>query len=196
MYKNQPKKSFLEIGPGVGVCSLTLKKILNLDINWLMIPDEEPQWNAWRNKSSQDIYEKYDIQIKEAFVEMDDFDGSYDIIFMSQVMEHFIFNPVPVIKKLMSHLNENGVMCISLPDIIYNNPKNVEHYKDIPFYDDLSPREVARRTIINSFTHYHEYSCEEALELFEECGLECIDCHTNLPIHHFILKKKDSITSE
>ena len=48
---------------------------------------------------------------------------------MSQVMEHFIFNPVGTIRKLMSHLNEDGVMFISVPDIIYNYPKNVENYK-------------------------------------------------------------------
>ena len=190
MYENQPKKSLLEIGPGVGVCSLTLKKLLNLDITWLTVPDEEPQWNAWRSKSSLNLYKKYDIHIKEAFVETDDFDGSYDIIFMSQVMEHFIFNPVATIRKLMSHLNEDGILCISVPDIIYNNPKNVESYKEIPYFDDLSPKDVVRRTMINNFTHYHEYSYEEALELFDECGLKCIDIYTNLPIHHFILQKK------
>lgn len=54
----------------------------------------------------------------------------------------------------------------------------------------LSPKDVVRRTMINNFTHYHEYSYEEALELFDECGLKCIDSHTNLPIHHFILQKK------
>lgn len=85
MYENQPKKSLLEIGPGVGVCSLTLKKLLNLDITWLTVPDEEPQWNAWRSKSSLNLYKKYDIHIKEAFVETDDFDGNYDIIFMSRL---------------------------------------------------------------------------------------------------------------
>lgn len=190
MYANQPKKSLLEIGPGVGVCSLTLKKLLNLDITWLTVPDEEPQWNAWRSKSSLNLYKKYDIHIKEAFVETDDFDGKYDIIFMSQVMKHFIFNPVATIRKLMSHLNEDGILCISVPDIIYNNPKNVESYKEIPYFDDLSPKEVVRRNTINNFTHYHEYSYEEALELFDECGLKCVDSHTNLPIHHFILKKK------
>lgn len=167
-----------------------LEKLLNLDITWLTVPDEEPQWNAWRSKSSLNLYKKYDIHIKEAFVETDDFDGKYDIIFMSQVMEHFIFNPVATIRKLMSHLNEDGILCISVPDIIYNNPKNVESYKEIPYFDDLSPKEVVRRNTINNFTHYHEYSYEEALELFDECGLKCVDSHTNLPIHHFILKKK------
>ena len=66
----------------------------------------------------------------------------------------------------------------------------MESYKEIPFYEDLSVREAVRRTMINSFTHYHEYSYEEALEVFDECGLQCVDSHTNLPIHHFILKRK------
>ena len=44
---------------------------------------------------------------------------------------HFIFNPVATIRKLMSHLNEDGIQCISVPDIIYNNPKNVESYCQI-----------------------------------------------------------------
>lgn len=190
MYKNEPQKKMLEIGPGIGVCSLSLKKLLDIDITWLTVPDEEPQWNAWRSSSSLNLYQKYDIHIKEAFVETEDFEGCYDIIFMSQVMEHFIFNPVGTIRKLMSHLNEDGVMFISVPDIIYNYPKNVDSYKEIPYFEDLSTREVIRRNMINSFTHYHEYSYDEALELFDECGLECIDSHTNMPIHHFILKKR------
>jgi 2-polyprenyl-3-methyl-5-hydroxy-6-metoxy-1,4-benzoquinol methylase len=190
MYEDKPGRKMLEIGPGVGVCSLSLKKMLDIDVTWLTVPDDEPQWNAWRSKSSLNLYKKYDIHIKEAAVETDQFDGEYDIIFMSQVMEHFIFNPVGTIRKLMTHLKEDGVMFISVPDIIYNNPKNVESYKEIPFYEDLSVREAVRRTMINSFTHYHEYSYEEALEVFDECGLQCVDSHTNLPIHHFILKRK------
>lgn len=190
MYEDKPGRKMLEIGPGVGVCSLSLKKMLDIDVTWLTVPDDEPQWNAWRSKLSLNLYKKYDIHIKEAAVETDQFDGEYDIIFMSQVMEHFIFNPVGTIRKLMTHLKEDGVMFISVPDIIYNNPKNVESYKEIPFYEDLSVREAVRRTMINSFTHYHEYSYEEALEVFDECGLQCVDSHTNLPIHHFILKRK------
>lgn len=190
MYEDKPGRKMLEIGPGVGVCSLSLKKMLDIDVTWLTVPDDEPQWNAWRSKSSLNLYKKYDIHIKEAAVETDQFDGEYDIIFMSQVMEHFFFNPVGTIRKLMTHLKEDGVMFISVPDITYNNPKNVESYKEIPFYEDLSVREAVRRTMINSFTHYHEYSYEEALEVFDECGLQCVDSHTNLPIHHFILKRK------
>ena len=71
-----------------------------------------------------------------------------------------VSNPDATIRKLMSHLNEDGILCISVPDIIYNNPKNVESYKEIPYFDDLSPKEVVRRTMINNFTHYHEYSYE------------------------------------
>lgn len=190
-FKNQPAKKLLEVGPGIGVCSISLKKMLDFDITWLTIPEEEPVWNAWRNDSSLNIFKKYNIHIKETFVEEKDFEGTYDVILMSQVLEHFIFNPVPTIKRLVNHLSDDGILCISVPDTIYNDPKNVESYKDIPLYESLTVRERVVRTKVNNFTHFHEYSYDEALELFDECGLECIDSHTNLPIYHFILKKRN-----
>ncbi len=190
MYNDKPKPTFLEIGPGIGVLSLTLKKQMDIDITWLNVPDEEPQWNAWRDQTSLNLFDKYNIHINEAYVETDDFDGSYDIIFMSQVIEHFVYNPVPTIKRLMTHLNDEGVMFISTCGIIYNTPKNVDSYKEIPYYQDISPREATRRRIVNGLTHFHEYEYKEGLELFEECGLECIDSHVNQPILHYILKKK------
>ena len=189
MYKDQPKKSYLEIGPGVGVLSLSLKKLLDVDVTWLTVPDEEAQWAAWRKKSSRELYRKYDIKIQEAYVELEDFDGEYDIILLSQVMEHFVFNPVGTIKKLMKHLKPDGTMFISLADIIYNNPPNVESYREMPYPEELRMREIQRRTIINSFTHFHEYSFDEAMSVFKDCGLKCVAHKSNLPIHHFVLKK-------
>ncbi len=192
MYKNSSCKSLLEIGPGVGVFSLTLKKLIDVDVTWLMVPDEEAQWSAWRREASLNLYKKYDIKIKEAYVETEDFEGMNDIIVLSQVMEHFVFNPVGTLKKLVNHLIDGGIMLIAVPDIIYNNPPNVESYRDIPYYEDVSVREAQRRMMVNSLTHYHEYSFEEAVDVFNESGLECVAGHTNLPIHHFVLRKKSN----
>lgn len=58
MYEDKPGRKMLEIGPGVGVCSLSLKKMLDIDVTWLTVPDDEPQWNAWRSKSSLNLYKK------------------------------------------------------------------------------------------------------------------------------------------
>lgn len=189
MYKDKPHKSYLEVGPGVGVFSLSLKKLINIDVTWLMIPDEEAQWAVWRRESSLRLYKKYNIKIKEAYVETEDFDGMYDIIVLSHVMEHFVFNPVATIKKLVQHLNEDGTLLVSVPDILFN-PLNVENYKEIPYVEDLKKIEVQRRNLINSFTHFHEYSFEEALDVFKDSGLECIASHTNFPVHQFVLKKR------
>ena len=84
-------------------------------------------------------------------------------------------------------LNEKNEILLWYIDMIADKGTDED---GIPYFDDLSPKEVVRRNMINNFTHYHEYSYEEALELFDECGLKCVDSHTNLPIHHFILKKK------
>ena len=189
MYKDKPKQAYLEIGPGVGVFSLALKKLLDIDITWLNIPYEEKQWAEWRKKTSRELYGKYDIKIKEAYVELEDFDGEYDIILLSQVMEHFVFNPIGTIKKLVKHLKLDGTMFVSLPDIIYTVPPNVESYKEIPYPEELTKREIKRRILINDFAHFHEYSFNEAMSVFEECGLKCIAHKTNTPVYHFVLKK-------
>lgn len=187
LYKKKPGATYLEIGAGIGILSLSLKKLLDIDVTWVTIPDEESLWGEWRRKSSQEILKKYDIKTIPGFIETDSFTGFYDIIVLAQVMEHLIFNPVNTFKKLARLVKDDGYIFVSVPyEIIHHN---VESYRDMPYPEQLSVEERQRRNAINNYGHFHEYSYQEAIDVFRESGLECIGYKWTLPIHHFMLRK-------
>lgn len=186
---NKPK--YLEIGPGIGVMSLSLKKLLDIDLTWVVIPDTESRWSELKRDSSKQIMEKYNINIVEGYIETDNFShiGKYDVIVLAQVMEHLIFNPVNTFKKLADLMEDGGRIFVSVPEEVFRY--NVQNYHEMPWPDELLPEERERRKLINAFGHFHEYSYAEALEVFQESGLECIFHKWTHPIHHFMLRKAD-----
>lgn len=190
MYKKAKQEvKYFEIGPGNGIMSLGLKKLVpQLDVTWLNIPHEEQQWKEWRRASVKKVLNKYNIHTMEGFIELDEISGSFDIIVMAQVMEHLVFNPVNTFSKLRGLLREGGYICVSVPQekVHYN----VSHYSEMPNPWDMTKEEIQRRIAINVWGHFHEYSYEEAMEVFEESGLECAGYLFTYPIHHFILTEK------
>lgn len=178
---------YFEIGPGIGIMSLSLKKLMDIDITWLTIPNEEARWSELKKNTTAYILKKYNINIVTGFIETDLFYDKYDIIVLAQVMEHFIFNPVNTFKKLATLLSDNGYIFCSVPEerIHYN----VQNYREIPYPEQLSQQERERRYLINEFGHFHEYSYAEALGVFHEAGLECVFHKWTPPIHHFMLRK-------
>lgn len=192
LYKNSKNTSYLEVGPGIGIMSLSLKKVLDIDETWITIPNEEKLWAEWRKPESiKLIKDKYHINIIEGYIETDEFSGlenRYDVIVLAQVMEHFIFNPVNTLKKLARMLKKNGKIFISVPEEVKRY--NVISYRDMPNPEDLSESERLRRQMINNFEHFQEYTYQEAADAFEDAGLEVIVHCFNSPIHHFMLERK------
>lgn len=190
IYKNLPNTKYLEVGPGNGVMSLTLKKIMKISVTWICIPDEESLWGEIKRETFREVIENNQIQIKEGYIELDSFEGEeeYDIIVLAQVMEHFIFNPVGTLRKLAKLLKMDGLFFISVPE--EHKHYNVDSYKDMPSPSDLSSEEIERRTKINNFGHFREYSYDEAIELFDDAGLECVDYQYTPCIHHYMLRKR------
>jgi SAM-dependent methyltransferase len=189
---NKRKKNIrlLEIGPGLGVMSFSLKKLLDINIDWMTIPDNEYDSNAWkenRTKNFNELVKKYSIVKHNLFVELDELKGIYDIIVMAQVMEHLIYNPVNTFKKLASILKDTGQLYICVPMEIRRY--NVKNWREIPYPCELSEEEKIRRNDINAYGHFYEYTYEEALDVFNESGFECIGYKYNHPVHHFALRK-------
>lgn len=179
---------YLEIGPGIGTLSISLKKLLgNLKVTWIDIPETESRWNEINTISFERIIKKYDIDIQYNFIETDDFYGEYDIIVMAQVMEHLIFNPVNTFKKLHSLLSDTGNLFVSVPEETRRH--NVASYREMPLPESMSETERKRRMAINGFGHFQEYSREEAMEIFAESGFECVGYKYSPPIHHYGLRK-------
>lgn len=187
MYKRKSDVKYLEVGPGYGIMSCSLKKLLSLDITWLIIPAKDDMRDYNKKALSRQLCTKYNIHTVEGYLETDDFAGCYDIIVMSQVMEHLVCNPVGSFKKLKYLLADDGRIFISVPE--ETRWPQVESYKEIPYANAISEDEYMRRNIINEYAHFHEYTYEEAIAVFEESGLECVEHVWSMPIHHFVLKK-------
>lgn len=190
IYRFFKKKSgikYLEVGAGIGIMSLSLKKLMDIDVTWITIPNEEQLWAEWRRESSANLLKKYDIKTINGFIELDSFRGQYDIIVCAQVMEHFIYNPVNSMKKLRNLLTDNGYLFVSVPQEIVHH--NVDSYREMPYPDDLSEEQRNRRMVINNFGHFHEYSYDEAISVFTDSGFDCIGYKWASPIHHFMLRK-------
>lgn len=196
------KVKYLEVGPGIGILSLTLKKLMDIDITWLDVPVDEKDWIEISQSSFSKLVADNNIEIQRNFLEYDDtsrLNNKYDIVLMSMVMEHLLYNPVNSIIKLRNMLNENGVIMISVPSItdvcgLKIKHKNVRHYTEMPTPDMYSQEEREERWNINGGFHYKEYSYDEAMEIFDEAELECVMYEWHYPNHYFVLKRKGSST--
>lgn len=191
LFRKSKDVKLLDVGPGVGTMTLSLKKLMDIDVTWLVYPQvKEDMWLELESEATEQNKKKYNIKTMEGFLELDDFsqmNNQYDVIVFTQVMEHLIYNPVNTINKLKNMLKEDGYLYIAVPGKIKRY--HVEHYSEMPYPNELSSKEQEERSMINEMHHFREYSKEEALEVFEEVGLECI-LYTEG--HHFILQKKES----
>lgn len=197
IYKLCRKKQnvrYLEIGAGTGIMSFSLAKLLGdkIKLEWIDVPATEHYWSENSTPHFKSLMEKYAVKQHLGYIEQDDFPSfvreKYDCIVLAQVMEHFIYNPVPTFKKLSMMLKEQGCIYVAVP--FDHRFYNVRSWKEMPSPEDLTEKQRIRRNRINGYGHFHEYSYEQATEVFEASGLEVLYYRWNSPIHFFILRKK------
>lgn len=195
LYKNRKhinqSVNYLEIGAGTGIMSFSLKKLLgeSIQMDWFDVPAKENYWQENSTEYFKSIMKEYSIKQYLGYIESDDFPDTskkYDCIVLAQVMEHFIYNPVPTFKKLSRLLTSKGHIYVAVP--FDHHFYNVRSWKEMPTYDELGDEERQRRVAINNYGHFHEYSYEQAVEVFEKAGLEVFYYRWNSPIHFFILR--------
>lgn len=187
--------SYLEVGAGTGIMSFALKKLLGerIHIDWLDVPVRETYWQENSSQHFRALLEKYGVRQFHGYIETDPqlpealVNNRYDCIVLAQVMEHFIFRPSDVFRKLGSLLSERGMIYVAVPNDYHFY--NVRSWKEMPAARELDEAARQRRTAINNFGHFHEYSKEEAEEVFTAAGLEVVYYRWNDPINFFMLRK-------
>lgn len=187
---------YLEIGAGTGIMSFALKKLLGekISIDWLDVPVKETYWQENSTGHFQELMKKYGVRQFHGYVETDESfptgmaQKKYDCIVLAQVMEHFIFRPSDVFRRLADLLTPKGMIYVAVP----NDYRfyNVRSWKEMPSAAELDQAARERRIAINDFGHFHEYSKEQAEEVFEAAALETIYYRWNSPINFFMLRKK------
>lgn len=157
-------KNMLEIGPGRGLFSAVVHDISpDMEIEWLMFDMDEKSDKAVKNRYGwwpANLFETYYGMIEEPQFRID---KKFDMIVMTEVLEHFSANPRTGLRKIADMLAEDGELYLSTPD--WGHLPIYDTYHDIP---DFTTVEEYRASYIG---HSYQYTKDELMQLLDECGL-------------------------
>ncbi len=165
-YKTVPAKEIdmLEIGPGLGLFSAVAHGINpDIKIRWLLFDMEEVSEKPVKGRYSHypaDQFETYNGMIEKPDFHIEE---KFDIIVMTEVLEHFVNNPIPTMKKIAGMLKEGGRLYLSTPD--WGHLRIYRNYREIPEYTTLE------RYKDGYIGHSYQYDREELEKILKESGL-------------------------
>lgn len=189
--------SVLDLGPGWGLISYIMKKINpDFDLSWLVFSEEYLESRKEINKYYENIKNKFNNHGKYAIysgiIEDTSFklEHKYDLIIMTEVMEHFVASPVQTLIKIARSLKENGLIYLSTPDwerLYYHESwKEMKEFGDFDNLDDYMEHHK---------DHNYIYNKQELFEIFELCGLEVVKYKlSDFNNHNVILKMKSPVS--
>jgi len=148
-YKSKNNIRMLDIGPGLGFFSDCIKNLIDVCIDWIDLCANKPLFNIADSTIVMNI-------------ETDDVpsDKRYDFIVMTEVIEHFSYNPVPTLRKIKSLLKEDGFFFLSCPH--WTQFYSYRTWRDMPTPGDEIP--------FSYHSHIYEFSHKELLEMCTEAG--------------------------
>ncbi len=149
-------RSLLDVGPGYGTLLVLCAKLgwrpfaLDMSSSYL----------------SPFLVKKYGIDFRVLSIEADSIPWSlhFDVVIMTEVLEHFNFNPIPTLRKVAASLSDDGLMIISTPDKYagWGEGRFARPYWELPAY-----RQDA--TAIDD--HIKIYHADELRMLLKQAGL-------------------------
>ena len=104
----------------------------------------------------------------------------FDAIIMTEVMEHFNFNPAPTLKKIHDALSPGGVLFLSTPD-------EKEWGRELKYYKKVAEMPMPNRSAKVIDAHVFVYSRAEVTKLLTEAGfrIEKFDYSPGVGHRHF-----------
>lgn len=114
----------------------------------------------------KNVRDKYHISFTEGDIEREALpvEGQFDVIIMTEVLEHLNFQPVPTLKKIWNILAEGGSFFLSTPDSDYDWGRNYTYYKKLTDIPSLDP---SAEWIDDHIWHYNK---EELVQVLNEAG--------------------------
>lgn len=118
---------------------------------------------------------KLDIEYKVSNIETEPipFSGKFDIIILTEVLEHFKYNPEPTLKKIKKSLK--GRLFISTPDAEVGWGHRGTTYSDLP--DPVNKHIETEYPTEN--LHIYHYSTNEIKQLLDKCGYKIISLESS-----------------
>jgi SAM-dependent methyltransferase len=150
----------LDVGCAYGTLSLYCRKLIGCDVYCIDGVD------SYHSKS---LFEKYNLQFRSSNIELDPFpfDFKFDIIILTEVLEHFNYHPVPTLKKIHNALSENGTLYLSTPDAS-------QWGRVTKFYSKISDMPIPRKGLPVLDTmfepHVYQYQKQELLSVLDAAG--------------------------
>ena len=155
--KSQHVKNCLDIGGAYGTLALYCKNIFDCNVYITDFVD---------NYLSKSLLKKYNITYAVNNIELDPFPWNvkFDVIILTEVLEHFNFHPIPTLKKIHSLLSDDGCVFLSTPD-------SIEWGVTTKYYNSLEeiplPVKVTSQAIDD---HVWQYNKNELLYVLDEAG--------------------------
>ena len=134
------------------------------------------------------ISARRNLQFSKGNVELDPipWNGGFDIIIMTEVLEHFNFQPVPTLTKIRNALAPGGLFFLSTPDA-------KEWGQTRKYYKRLEDMPMAAQGKIFIDDHIWQYSESELRRVLKEAGFSVVrwDYAPGIGFRHFniVLKK-------
>jgi len=158
MYEDSKKKTIkrcLDIGCAYGTLALYCKRLFKCEVYCIDFVE---------TYINQELAKRH-FFFKLNNIELDPFpwEGQYDVIIFTEVLEHLNLHPVPTLKKINDLLALNGVLYLSTPDASQwgRVTKYYANYKDMP-------AKINGLDVVDD--HIYHYNKHELLEIIDEAG--------------------------
>jgi SAM-dependent methyltransferase len=149
-------KRILDVGCAYGTLALYCKKLFNCDVYATDYVD---------TYLSPQLATKYNFDFKVNNIELDDFPWKieFDLIILTEVLEHLNFNPVPTLKKIRQLLCENGKLYLSTPDAS-------QWGRVTKYYSSLSEMPPPKKGQAPIDDHVYQYTKKELFSVLASAG--------------------------
>lgn len=191
----QNGSSILEIGPGFGLMSFVLlKEFLDIKIDWVVLEEESrlslSEINDEFISGLMKVKKWYGTQINEICgkIERRNFvlqENKYDLIIMTEVFEHFVLNPLEVMRKICSSLADSGVLILTTPN--WGHVHIYKCWEDMPKDEEVDDERYRQ---LLGCGHTYQYNKEELDDIFVRCGFEVVKYKvSDSNNHNYMLRK-------
>lgn len=175
LFANRPDEKrlikILEIGSYLGVVSIVLSR-LGFSVTALDIPE------FMANERLQESYRREGVatltaNLRESHIPADS--GEFDLVIMCETLEHFDFNPVPVLMEVNRVLRPSGAIYLSLPNLA-SLVNRVKLLCGLSIHNPINDFIAQLRKDCNMIVgiHWREYTGREIAELLEATGFSII----------------------
>lgn len=178
--------NILELGPGAGMLSAMIRTANEeISISWLNYGHED----TWNNSQMFHCISGNGKKGKLMNGYLEDpneqIEGVYSIIIMTEVMEHFLCNPVPALKKIGNALKKDGILYLSTPN--WNHYLIYKSWKDMPMFENM---DQYLKLGEGMGEHIYQYSKDEVFEIADEADFIVVKYEESVGGNHNVILKK------